>query len=99
MQAKVAAGSLVNLSWSADGTVLAGAGASGVVTFARVVEIVIEDERTRVTIGNNHQIHVIDMISDVGEELEFRDRVVKASLGLPTQTSRSAVLLRWTVSL
>lgn len=92
-QAKVVAGSLLNMAWSADGTVLACAGASGVVAFARVVEMTLEDEQTRVTIGS-HDVHVVDLNNEVGEELEFRDRVVKASLGLFTHIVRLA-MLRW----
>ncbi|GMH38669.1 hypothetical protein BSKO_06553 [Bryopsis sp. KO-2023] len=71
----------VAISWSADGTILAGAGGTGSVAFGEVVDITLEDGRTRVTVCGDHLIRVIDMLSETAEELDFRDRVIKTSLG------------------
>lgn len=89
LQANPAVGSLLNLAWSADGTVLAGAGGAGLVAFGQVVDVVLEDERTQATVCGNHLVRVIDVLNEMVEELDFRDRVIKASLGRHTQNVRS----------
>lgn len=92
LQANPAVGSLLNLAWSADGTVLAGAGGDGFVAFGQVVDVVLEDERTQATVCGNHLVRVTDMVNEMVEELDFRDRVIKASLGRHTQNVRSETM-------
>lgn len=74
-------GSIMNLTWTADGTQVAGAGGSGSVCFGQVVDIGLEDGRVRVNLEDDHRIVVQDILSETVDELDFRDKVVKISLG------------------
>uniref|UniRef100_A0A7S3R5J7 Intraflagellar transport protein 80 n=1 Tax=Dunaliella tertiolecta TaxID=3047 RepID=A0A7S3R5J7_DUNTE len=74
-------GSILGLSWTSDGTQLAGSGSNGTVVFAQVVDVAQEDGRVQVTLEDEHKVVVVDLLSEITDELEFRDRVVKISLG------------------
>ncbi|MEW5301900.1 MAG: hypothetical protein WDW36_004725 [Sanguina aurantia] len=80
-KAQTQTGSILAISWNADGTQLAGAGGSGAVCFGQVVDMGLEDGRVRVTVEDDHKILVNDILSETTDELDFRDRVIKISLG------------------
>ena len=73
----------MSISWTADGTALAGAGGNGAICFAQVVDISLEDGRVRANLQDERKIVVQDIVSETTDELDFRDKVIKASLGEP----------------
>eukprot|EP00736_Rhodelphis_marinus_P011395 Rmarinus@m.26807 len=74
-------GSMMNLSWTSDGTHLAGAGGDGAVVFANVADRRIEWDNLVCHLSSNKQISVLDVVSENVEEFDFRDRVIKLSMG------------------
>ncbi|KAK3738527.1 hypothetical protein QZH41_012034, partial [Actinostola sp. cb2023] len=74
-------GSLFNISWSTDGTQLAGACGNGQVIFAHVIERRLEWKNFEVTVTERKSIKVRDVMNDTKETLDFRDRIIKTSLG------------------
>ncbi|XP_048121196.1 intraflagellar transport protein 80 homolog [Alosa alosa] len=74
-------GSVFAVAWSADGTQLAGACGNGHVIFAHVVEQRWEWKSFQVTLTKRRTMQVRNVLNDAVDVLEFRDRVVKASLG------------------
>ncbi|XP_053315521.1 intraflagellar transport protein 80 homolog [Spea bombifrons] len=77
---KPSTGSIFNIAWSADGTQLAGACGNGQVIFAHVVEQHWEWNNFEVTLIKRRAMQVRNVINDAVDLLEFRDRVIKASL-------------------
>ncbi|XP_076002159.1 intraflagellar transport protein 80 homolog [Genypterus blacodes] len=73
-------GSVLGLAWSADGTQLAGACGNGHVIFAHVVEQHWEWKNFKVTLTKRRTMQVKNVVNDAVDALEFRDRVIKASL-------------------
>lgn len=73
-------GSIFNISWSSDGTQLAGACGNGQVIFAHVIERRLEWKNFEVTVTDRKSILVRDVMNDVKESLDFRDRIIKTSL-------------------
>uniref|UniRef100_A0A8C7L7T0 Intraflagellar transport 80 homolog (Chlamydomonas) n=1 Tax=Oncorhynchus kisutch TaxID=8019 RepID=A0A8C7L7T0_ONCKI len=73
-------GSVFSLAWSADGTQLAGACGNGHVIFAHVVEQRWEWRSFEITLTKRRTMQVRNVVNDAGDVLEFRDRVIKASL-------------------
>ncbi|KAM8954240.1 intraflagellar transport protein 80 homolog [Pelodytes ibericus] len=73
-------GSIFNISWSVDGTQMAGACGNGQVIFAHVVEQHWEWKNFEVTLIKRRAMQVRNVINDAVDLLEFRDRVIKASL-------------------
>ncbi|NXC25987.1 IFT80 protein, partial [Campylorhamphus procurvoides] len=73
-------GSIFNISWSTDGTQLAGACGNGHVIFAHVVEQRWEWKNFEITLIKRRTMKVHNVINDAVDSLEFRDRVIKASL-------------------
>lgn len=73
-------GSVFSLAWSADGTQLAGACGNGQVIFAHVVEQRWEWTSFQVTLTKRRTMQVRNVLNDAVDVLEFRDRVIKASL-------------------
>jgi len=75
-------GSLTSLSWTSDGTQLAGAGANGSVIFAQIVEITHQWQGIEAVLIEPKKIRIQDISSEIYEDLSFpRDRVVEMSLG------------------
>eukprot|EP00164_Ancoracysta_twista_P001772 GFYU01002327.1.p1 GENE.GFYU01002327.1~~GFYU01002327.1.p1 ORF type:complete len:763 (-),score=200.01 GFYU01002327.1:142-2430(-) len=74
-------GSIMNLAWTSDGTQLSGAGANGAVVFGHIIERKLEWKHLQVTLVDNHHVHVYDVLSENKEELDFKDLVVKMSVG------------------
>ncbi|XP_008424046.1 intraflagellar transport protein 80 homolog [Poecilia reticulata] len=73
-------GSVFNLAWSADGTQLAGACGNGHVIFAHVVEQHWEWKNFSITLTKRRTMQVRNVQNDAVDVLEFRDRIIKASL-------------------
>ncbi|XP_066203774.1 intraflagellar transport protein 80 homolog isoform X3 [Saccopteryx leptura] len=73
-------GSIFNIAWSIDGTQIAGACGNGHVVFAHVVEQRWEWKHFQVTLTKRRTMQVRNVLSDAVDLLEFRDRVIKASL-------------------
>ncbi|XP_063194909.1 intraflagellar transport protein 80 homolog isoform X5 [Chroicocephalus ridibundus] len=73
-------GSIFNIAWSIDGTQLAGACGNGHVIFAHVVEQRWEWKNFEITLIKRRTMEVHNVINDAVDLLEFRDRVIKASL-------------------
>lgn len=57
-------GSLLRLTWSADGTHVAGAGASGAVVFAHVVERRVEWANFVAVLDEHNRVKVTDLLND-----------------------------------
>ncbi|KAI9202562.1 WD40-repeat-containing domain protein [Polychytrium aggregatum] len=79
--AKPKSGSIYNIAWTPDGTQLAGGGGSGAVVFANLVNRKLEWKNLEVLILDDHKIRVNDVVNGTNENLEFRDRVIQASIG------------------
>lgn len=77
---KPSTGSLLSLCWSADGTQLAGACGNGHVLFAHIVEQRWEWKNFEITLTKRRTMQVRNVLNDAVDVLEFRDRVIKASL-------------------
>lgn len=73
-------GSIFNIAWSIDGTQIAGACGNGHVVFAHVVEQRWEWKNFQVTLTKRRSMQVRNVLNDAVDLLEFRDRVIKASL-------------------
>ncbi|GBG65480.1 hypothetical protein CBR_g51075 [Chara braunii] len=74
-------GSLSNIAWTLDGTQLAAAGGNGSLVFGQLIGRKIEWKRITATIEDTNRILIQDVLTETVEELDFRDRVIKASLG------------------
>ena len=57
-------GSVLRLAWNADGTRVAGAGARGSVTFASVVNRVVEDDSLEATLTHPARVDVRDVAAE-----------------------------------
>ncbi|XP_068173450.1 intraflagellar transport protein 80 homolog [Antennarius striatus] len=73
-------GSIFSLAWSADGIQLAGACGNGHVIFAHVVEQHWEWKNFEVSLTKRRTMQVRNVMNNAVDILEFRDRVIKASL-------------------
>mmetsp|Transcript_39397 Transcript_39397/g.47784 ORF Transcript_39397/g.47784 Transcript_39397/m.47784 type:complete len:763 (-) Transcript_39397:804-3092(-) len=78
---KTNTGSILNIAWTTDGTQLAGAGGNGSVCFSQIIDRTIEWKRISATLEENNRIRIQDVLSETIEEQDFRDRVIKMSLG------------------
>ncbi|XP_064418295.1 intraflagellar transport protein 80 homolog isoform X1 [Latimeria chalumnae] len=77
---KPSTGSIFNIAWSMDGTQIAGACGNGHVIFAHVVEQRWEWKNFEITLTKRRTMQVRNVLNDAIDILEFRDRVIKASL-------------------
>ncbi|XP_020784308.2 intraflagellar transport protein 80 homolog isoform X2 [Boleophthalmus pectinirostris] len=73
-------GSVFSLAWSADGTQMAGSCGNGHVIFAHIVEQHWEWKNFVITLTKRRTMQVLNVIDEAVDVLEFRDRVIKASL-------------------
>ncbi|XP_053567774.1 intraflagellar transport protein 80 homolog [Bombina bombina] len=73
-------GNIFNIAWSVDGTQIAGACGNGHVIFAHVIEQHWEWKNFQVTLTKRRAMQVRNVINDAVDLLEFRDRVIKATL-------------------
>ncbi|XP_055051737.2 intraflagellar transport protein 80 homolog [Misgurnus anguillicaudatus] len=77
---KPSTGSLFSLAWSTDGTQLAAACGNGHVLFAHIIEQRWEWKNFEITLTKRRSMQVRNVLNDAVDVLEFRDRVIKASL-------------------
>eukprot|EP00227_Mantoniella_beaufortii_P020105 CAMPEP_0197575096 /NCGR_PEP_ID=MMETSP1326-20131121/609_1 /TAXON_ID=1155430 /ORGANISM="Genus nov. species nov., Strain RCC2288" /LENGTH=759 /DNA_ID=CAMNT_0043137801 /DNA_START=154 /DNA_END=2433 /DNA_ORIENTATION=+ len=80
-KAKLETGSVYNIAWTADGTQLAGSGGNGSVCFGSILDHTLEWDKIAATLEEGTRIRVRDVMSESVEDLDFRDRVIKMSLG------------------
>ncbi|XP_038671100.1 intraflagellar transport protein 80 homolog isoform X2 [Scyliorhinus canicula] len=73
-------GSVFNIAWSVDGTQIAGACGNGHVIFAHIIEQRWEWKNFEITLTKRRSMQVRNVLNDALDVLEFRDRVIKASL-------------------
>eukprot|EP01016_Furgasonia_blochmanni_P034705 TRINITY_DN3774_c0_g2_i1.p1 TRINITY_DN3774_c0_g2~~TRINITY_DN3774_c0_g2_i1.p1 ORF type:complete len:779 (-),score=217.27 TRINITY_DN3774_c0_g2_i1:42-2378(-) len=78
---KTNTGSLMKLAWSSDGTIIAGAGGNGNVLFGFLVDRSLTWENWEVKLNEDNKIVVFDMMNELTEELDFRERVINMAMG------------------
>ena len=64
----------MKLSWSSDSTICSGAGGNGSVLFANIADKVLTKENWEFRLTDENKIVVTDLINEVNEELDFKDR-------------------------
>ncbi len=79
--AKPESGSFFNISWNLDGTMLAAAGGNGAVVFGYLVDKKLSWQNIEIQLHEDNKIKVVDVIHEITEELDFRDRVINLDLG------------------
>ena len=67
------------ISWSGDGTQVAGACGNGQVIFAHVIEKRIEWRDYEATVTGRKTISLRNVTNDAWEKLEFRDRIIQVT--------------------
>lgn len=73
-------GSLLNMAWSNDGTILAGAGGSGSVCFGYIVDRKMNWNNIEAFLDEDEKITVTDYLHELNEVLDFPERVVAMSI-------------------
>eukprot|EP01059_Diplonema_ambulator_P004837 TRINITY_DN14578_c0_g1_i2.p1 TRINITY_DN14578_c0_g1~~TRINITY_DN14578_c0_g1_i2.p1 ORF type:complete len:485 (+),score=197.54 TRINITY_DN14578_c0_g1_i2:173-1456(+) len=74
-------GSIFKIAWTPDSTQLAGAGGTGAVAFAQLLDRKLSYNKFEVSLREANRIRVYDVLTDSAEELEHRDKIIKMSLG------------------
>ncbi|KAJ1558255.1 Intraflagellar transport protein 80 [Nowakowskiella sp. JEL0078] len=69
------------MAWTPDGTQIACAGGSGTVLFGHVTDRRYEWKNHEVILLDDKKVKVIDVLQGNSELLDFRDRIIKVSLG------------------
>lgn len=70
----------MSLAWNHDGTLVAGAGGNGAVTFNYIVDKQISWAHIEAVLDEDNKIVVNDSLNEMNEDLDFRDRVVNMSM-------------------
>ena len=78
---KIDSGSLFKLSWSSDGTTVAGAGGNGTVVFGTIIDRTVNWKNIEVRLDENNKLIVTDFENDGFQEIDFRDRLIDMTLG------------------
>jgi len=73
-------GSILSLSWSHDGTMLACAGGNGQVVFGNIVDRQIQWAHIEATLDAENKISINDCLHEMNDDLDFRERVVNMSM-------------------
>ena len=73
-------GSILNLSWSNDGTTIAGAGGNGHVIFGNIIDRKINWANIEATLDQENRISINDCLAEMNDDLDFRERVVNMSM-------------------
>lgn len=68
------------MSWSADGTQLAGACANGQVLFAHVVDRNVHFENFKASVSDRKLVTVRNILDETTEHLELPERVIQISI-------------------
>jgi hypothetical protein len=74
-------GSLLSLSWSADGMRVACGGSGGVIALAALLGHVADDGRLRAEVVGASRVVVSDLGRETEEQLDFREPVTRLALG------------------
>jgi len=78
---KVNTGSIMKIVWSPDGTICAGAGGNGKVAYGYVVDRSLSWSNWDIQLTQDNKLHVVDLINEVNEEIEIRERIVNMTMG------------------
>ena len=78
---KIDSGSLFKLSWSSDGTTVAGAGGNGSVIFGSIIDRTVTWKNIEVRLDENNKLIVTDFQNDGFQEIDFRERLIDMTLG------------------
>jgi len=78
---KAELGSVFSLTWSTDGTQVAGACGNGHVLLCHVVGRKLEWANYEMTVTGQKTIEIYDVSSDAVESLDVRDRIIKVAFG------------------
>lgn len=70
----------MSISWSHDGTMVAGAGGNGHVIFGNIVDRQISWAHIDATLDQENKIVINDCLHEMNDDLDFRDRVVNMSM-------------------
>jgi len=77
---KPSSGSLLNLSWTNDGTVVAGAGGNGACAFGYIVDRKLNWSNIEAILDEDDKITVSDYVQSMEKTLDYSDRVVNMSI-------------------
>ena len=78
---KVDSGSLFKLSWSGDGTTVAGAGGNGSVVFGTIIDRNVTWKNIEVRLDENNKLIITDFETDGFQEIDFKERLIDMTLG------------------
>jgi intraflagellar transport protein 80 len=78
---KIDSGSLFKLSWSSDGTTVAGAGGNGSVVFGSIIDRTVNWKNIEVKLDENNKLVVTDFQNDGFQEIDFKYRLIDMTLG------------------
>ena len=78
---KIDSGSIFKLSWSQDGSTVAGAGGNGSVVFGSIIDRTVTWKNTEVRLDENNKLIVTDFQNDGFAEIDFHERLVDMTLG------------------
>ena len=68
-------------AWTADGTQLAGGGGNGGVVFGQLMDKLVEWTSFSARLVDSREVVVEDVLSEMRDSLDFRDRVTDMSMG------------------
>lgn len=74
-------GSLMNVSWSPDGTQILCGSSTGNIIFGHVVEREVIYKNLKATITGRRMIIMKDIVNNTTDTLDFSDRIIKWELG------------------
>eukprot|EP01063_Lacrimia_lanifica_P000259 TRINITY_DN10127_c0_g2_i1.p1 TRINITY_DN10127_c0_g2~~TRINITY_DN10127_c0_g2_i1.p1 ORF type:complete len:778 (+),score=341.25 TRINITY_DN10127_c0_g2_i1:60-2393(+) len=74
-------GSIFSIAWSSDSTQLAGAGGTGAVCLAQMVDRKLTYGKYEVSLRESNRVRVYDFVAETAEELDHRDKVINMSVG------------------
>lgn len=78
---KIEQGCIEKITWSPDGTLCSGACGDGSVIFGEVVDKKVSYNNWEANLNDENRIIVTDILSEMNEYLEFKDRVINMSIG------------------
>ena len=73
-------GSVMALSWSNDGTTVAGAGGNGHVLFGNIIDRQLSWAHIEATLEAENRISINDCLHEMNDDLDFRERVVNMGM-------------------
>ena len=78
---KIDSGSIFKLSWSGDGTTVAGAGGNGSVVFGSIIDRAVSWKNIEVRLDENNKLIVTDFQTDGFADIDFNERLIDMTLG------------------